>query len=84
MINEIKATTELLTNYFRFGHIFFQKTLFSVQLIVYIWLKMKYLYVNVIVEEIWRNQVPMKWKCSDIIYLLFLLLNHLAFLLKPS
>lgn len=52
MINEIKATTELLTNYFRFGHIFFQKTLFSVQLIVYIWLKMKYLYVNVIVEEI--------------------------------
>ena len=62
----------------------FQKTLFWVQLIVYIWLKMKYLYVNVIVEEIWRNQVPMKWKCSDIIYLLFLLLNHLAFLLKPS
>ena len=39
---------------------------------------------NVNVEEIWIIQVPIKWKCSDIIYLFLLLLNHPVFLIKPS
>ena len=62
----------------------FQKTLFRVQLIVYIWLKMKYLYVNVIVEEMWINQVPMKWKCSDIVYLFFSAFKSSSLSLKKA